>query len=76
MSRDKKNLDFVEYFNIYKNTNYQLNQIEKRNSSNYIIEFNKKINKKINNLSLKNKSLFLDQLFWVPTVQKRHDSLV
>ncbi len=76
LSRDKKNLDFVKnYFNIYKNTNYQLNQIEKRNSSNYIIEFNKKINKKINNLSLKNKSLFLDQLFWVPTVQKRHDSI-
>ena len=30
LSRDKKNLDFVKnYFNIYKNTNYQLNQIEK-----------------------------------------------
>tara|TARA_B100000902_G_scaffold342569_1_gene346734 strand:- start:1434 stop:2786 length:1353 start_codon:yes stop_codon:yes gene_type:complete len=74
LSQNKKNLDFVKnYFNIYKNTNYQLNQIQKRDSSNYLIEFDKKINKKINNLSLKNKSLFLDQLFWVPTVQKRHD---
>ncbi len=72
-SYEGKNLDFVKnYFNIYKNTNNQLNLIEK-NTSDYKIEFDKQIQKKINNLNLKNKCLFLDQLFWVPTVQKRHD---
>ena len=74
LSRGSNNLDFVKnYFKIYKNTNYQANLIEKKDISNYKIEFDKKINEKINNLSLKNKCLFLDQLFWVPTVQKRHD---
>tara|TARA_Y100000741_G_scaffold102337_1_gene76211 strand:- start:79 stop:1800 length:1722 start_codon:yes stop_codon:yes gene_type:complete len=74
LSQDSKNLDFVKnYFNIYKNTNYQLNLIEKKDTSDYKIEFDKKITKKIKNLSLKNKCLFLDQLFWIPTVQKRHD---
>ena len=74
LSRNRKNLGFVKnYFNIYKNTNHQLNFIEKQNTNNYKIGFDKKINKKINNLSLINKCLFLDQLFWVPTVQKRHD---
>ena len=69
-SKKNKNFDFKKnYFSIYKNTLKQFNLFTKSKIKNNNVKFNEKINK----LSLEDKCLFTDQMFWVPTVQKRHD---
>ena len=69
-----KKFNFIKnYLNIYNNTINQLSSISKIKVSLNNFYIHKPIIKEMKKLKIQDQCLFMDQVFWVPTVQKRHD---
>ena len=71
----KKNNFFKNYINIYGNTVNQFSSICRNKSPLNNFNIQRQLIQKLHKLKIQDKCLFMDQMFWVPTVQKRHDAI-
>ena len=71
----KKNNFFKNYINIYGNTANQFSSICRNKSPLNNFNIQRQLIQKLHKLKIQDKCLFMDQMFWVPTVQKRHDAI-
>ena len=72
---DKKDYFLKNYINIYGNTINQFSSIYRFQSSLNNFNIQRQLIEKLHKLNIQDKCLFMDQMFWVPTVQKRHDAI-